>query len=131
MRLAAAALVAALALAGCGDSPEDDARRDGKDMGEAVRALHDAQSVEEAQAAVGELRTAAEDLTEDVRGAVSDQVETQKETLSSAADAFRAGEPDELRAVIGDIRAQAQAFGESGDSVANEFWRGFEEGYEG
>ena len=126
----AAGLVVALALGGCGKSPEDKARDDGKNVGEATRALFDAQSPEEARAAAGELKTAVSGLGEDARDAVREQVETQSGTLSKAADAVRAGDTTELKSAVDEIRSQAASFRDSGDSVANEFWRGFQDGYD-
>ena len=126
-----AAVIAALALGACGESPEDEAREDGEQMGEAMRALFDAGSIEDAQAAVGDLKKAVEELSEDTRPAVAEQVESQRDTLSDAGDALRARDTTELKAAVQELRAQGDAFRNGSDSVANEFWRGFEEGYDG
>jgi len=130
-RIAALGLIAALAVAGCGKSPEDKARDNGKAVGKAVRELHDAGSVDQARAAVKDLRTAAADIGDDARAAVKDQVDTQKATLSAAASSLTSADSAGLKNSIQDVRAQADAFRHSDDSVANEFWRGFEEGYDG
>jgi hypothetical protein len=124
-------LLAALALAACGDSPEDEARDDGKQIGEAVRNLFDSSSREEAEAAVDELRAAVDEVAGETRERVQDQVDTQRATLQKAADEFRAGDVEGLKAAVQQIRAQADSFRSGDDSIANEFWRGFEEGYEG
>ena len=36
-----------------------------------------------------------------------------------------------LQGAAQDLRAQAEAFRSSNSSIANEFWRGFEDGYDG
>ena len=131
------AVAAALAvLAGCGDSPEDQARDNGKDVGKAVRAVADSTSVEEAQQAVGDLRTAVEDLDSDTREHVQSQVDTQRDELTQGVDAAKsAGSFDqaktELAGTAQNLRSQADSFQDSNNSIANEFWRGFEEGYDG
>lgn len=124
-------LLAALALAACGDSPEDEARDDGKRIGEAVRNLFDSSSRAEAEAALDELRAAVDEVAGETRERVQDQVDTQRATLQQAADEFRAGDVEGLKAAVQQIRAQADSFRSGDDSIANEFWRGFEEGYEG
>ena len=131
-----ASLAALIAFAGCGESPEDQARDDGKQMGEAVRAFTDATSLEQAQAAVDDLRTAIKELDSETRERVQDQVETQGDELSKSIDAVtEAGSfqeaQSELKSSAQDLRAQADSFRSSNDSIANEFWRGFEEGYDG
>jgi hypothetical protein len=133
--LAGLALTAA-ALAGCGDSPEDQARDDGKQVGEATRAVADSTSVEEAQQAVADLRTAVEELDADTRDRVQSQVETQRDELSRGIDAATSASnfedaQSELKSAAQDLRAQADSFRSSNNSIANEFWRGFEEGYDG
>jgi gas vesicle protein len=132
-----AAVAGALALlAGCGDSPEDQARDDGKDVGKAVRQVADATSVDQAQQAVGDLRSAVQDLHSDTREHVQSQVDTQRDEISEGVDAARtAGSFDqaktELHSTAQNLRSQADSFRDSNNSIANEFWRGFEEGYDG
>jgi hypothetical protein len=131
-----AVAVALVALAGCGESPEDEARDDGKQVGEAVRAIGDATSLEAAQAAVADLRTTIQDLDSETRERVQEQVETQGDELSKGIDAItEAGSfeeaQSELQSSAQDLRAQADSFRSGTNSIANEFWRGFEEGYDG
>ena len=121
---------AALALAACGESPEDEAHEDGEQVGEAVRAMFDATSADQARAAADDLRSAADGLGEDAREHVRDQVEAQGGTLENAAEAFTEGDTAEFRSQIQQVRAQADAFASGNDSVANAFWRGFEDGYD-
>ena len=49
------AAAAALAAAGCGDSPEDNAHDSGRDVGKALRSITDARSAGEVQAGVTQL----------------------------------------------------------------------------
>jgi hypothetical protein len=136
LRQLAAVAAALLILAGCGDSPEDEARDDGKDVGKAVRAVADATSLDEAQQGVTDLRTAVADMAGDTREHVQSQAETQRDELSQGVQAAqRAGSFDQaktqLQSTAQDLRAQADSFRDSNNSIANEFWRGFEEGYDG
>jgi uncharacterized phage infection (PIP) family protein YhgE len=136
LRQLAAVAAALLVLAGCGDSPEDEARDDGKDVGQAVRAVADATSLDEAQQAVTDLRAAVADMASDTRERVQSQAETQRDELSQGVQAAqRAGSFDQaktqLQSTAQDLRAQADSFRDSNNSIANEFWRGFEEGYDG
>jgi hypothetical protein len=136
LRQLAAVAAALLILAGCGDSPEDEARDDGKDVGQAVRAVADATSLDEAQQAVTDLRAAVADMASDTRERVQSQAETQRDELSQGVQAAqRAGSFDQaktqLQSTTQDLRAQADSFRDSNNSIANEFWRGFEEGYDG
>jgi hypothetical protein len=126
----AAVLAAALALAGCGDSPEDEARDDGEQIGQAARALADARTAEEATAALQELGAAAQEVTDDTREAVREQLETQGASLRKAAEALGKGDQTAVQESVQNVRAQADAFRSGSDSVANEFWRGFEDGYD-
>jgi LPS O-antigen subunit length determinant protein (WzzB/FepE family) len=130
MRALAAVVFAALALVACGESPEDQARDDGERAGEAVRALYDAETPEGAQSAVDELTAVRDDLDEDIREHVQDEISVQSESLQAAAEALQGGDRAALQSAIQDVRAQADSFTSQDDSIANEFWRGFEEGYD-
>jgi hypothetical protein len=129
-RAALGAVVLALALAACGESPEDEARDDGKQIGEAARALFDAESLDQAQTALDDLASAADEVDEETREAVSEQIDTQSASLSAAVDAIQGGDLDGLKSAVQQVRSQADSFRSGEDSVANEFWRGFEEGYD-
>jgi gas vesicle protein len=138
MRLRQLAAVAAAfaVLAGCGDSPEDQARDDGKDVGKAVRTIADATSVDQAQQGVADLRSAVSGLDSDTRERVQSQVQTQGDEISKGVDAAKsAGSFDaakqELQSTAQNLRSQADSFRDSNNSITNEFWRGFEEGYDG
>ena len=125
-----AALAAALALTGCGESPEDEARDQGEQVGESVRALYDAKSAEDAGEAIDDLRGAVEDISEDTRERVRAQVDTQSGSLDVAVEALGAGDTEALQQTAQQIRSQADSFRSGNDSIANEFWHGFEDGYD-
>lgn len=142
-RASALTAVVALALvaAGCGDSPEDQARDDGQQAGKAVRALYDADSADQAAAAVKDIRAARQDMDADTRKRVKAEADTQSDSLRKAADAYRRGQSasnpadvdqarQDLRSAVQDIRAQASALGDEDNSIANEYWRGFINGYD-
>ena len=135
-RLLALAVIAIIALAGCGSSPEDKARDDGKAVGKAVRAVKDATSVDQASSALNDLKDAVDKVHTDTRDHIKDQVSTLRGQVSGAVDAARAaGSPADATASLQtsaqNVRAQADAFRNGNNSIANEFWRGFEEGYDG
>ena len=130
-RLVAAALAVTLLLGACGDSPEDKAHNDGKKVGEATRTLFDSRSVDQAKTAANDLRNAANDVGDEVRKTVRTQLATQRDTLQRAVQGVKQGDLPQVKDSVQQIRAQADAFRHSNDSVANEFWRGFEEGYDG
>jgi hypothetical protein len=131
----------ALALGGCGESPEDQARDSGKDIGKAIAEFQTADSAEAAGQAVDNFRAAVDGLKEETREQVQEQAQTQASSLEDAVEAFRAaqtstdsgdvqGAQDDLKQAGQDIRAQSQAFQSSNDSVAVAFWEGVEEGYD-
>lgn len=130
-RLVAAALATTLLLGACGDSPEDKAHNDGKKVGEAARALYDSRSVAEAKTAASNLKTAANGVGDEVRKTVRTQLATQRDTVQRAVNGVKQGDVAAVKDSVQQIRAQADAFRHSSSSVTNEFWRGFEEGYDG
>jgi hypothetical protein len=126
----AAALLAALALGACGTSPEDEARNEGEQIGADLRDLGTVTSADEARTVLENLQSDVQDLSEETRDAVSEQIDTQRETLTSAVDDLQSGEEGALNSAVQQMRAQADAFRSGTDSVANEFWRGVEDGYD-
>lgn len=126
----AAAVLAALAVAACGDSPEDDAYDDGEQIGESVRALYNAENAEDAGEAIDDLRRVTEEMDDDTRERVQEQVETQRGSLDKAAEAIGSGDPTALKEVAQQMRSQADAFSSTNNSISNAFWRGFEDGYD-
>jgi len=126
----AATLLAAVSFAACGSSPEDDARNEGEQIGADLRDLGTVTSADEARTVLENLRSDVQDLSEETRDAVSEQIDTQRETLTSAVDDLQSGEEGALKSAVQQMRAQADAFRSGTDSVANEFWRGVEDGYD-
>ena len=125
--VAVALMAAAFGLGACGDSPEDQAREDGERVGEAVRAIFDAPAKADAEEAIQDLKYAVTALHSDAKKRVQAQVDTQRQTLEDAAGGGIAG----LKEAVQTVRAQADAFRSGNNSIANEFWRGFEDGYDG
>jgi uncharacterized protein YlxW (UPF0749 family) len=130
-RLVAAALAATLLLGACGDSPEDKAHNSGKKVGEASRTLYDSSSVDEVKKAANELKNTVNGVSDEVRKKVRAQLATQRDTINRAVQGVKQGDVTEVQDAVQEVRAQADAFRHSSDSVVNEFWRGFEEGYDG
>lgn len=133
--------MAALALGACGESPEDEARDSGKDIGKAVAQLQTADNAEQAGQAIDDLRAAADNMEDETRERVQEQSETQANTLQSAVEDFQQAQTatdanqveraqNDLQKAAQDFRAQAQAFQSTNNSVAVAFWEGVEEGYD-
>lgn len=133
--------VAALALGACGESPEDEARDSGKDIGKAIAQFQTADSAEQGGEAIDNFRAAVQDMKDETREQVQEQAETQASSLEDAVEALQEAQTatdsgdvenaqDDLKQAGQDIRAQAQAFQSTNDSVAVAFWEGVEEGYD-
>jgi gas vesicle protein len=140
-RLAGTLLLAgalAVAGAGCGETPEDNAKDHGEDVGEAFRDLTDARSVSEIEAAAQQLKDAVAAVGDSGGDHVKQQLSTQQATVQQAIanvkSELAAGDVAGARATLQndlqDVRAQAQAFQSSNDSVANAFWNGVKDGYD-
>jgi hypothetical protein len=139
--LAIAALLGGGALAGCGDSPEDNAHSDGKAVGRALAQLGDARNAQELTSGVTAVRNAVSDVRDDVGERVRGQVEAQRDSLdavvanlrtaiTSSDPAAQSSARVRLQSDIQDLRARAQAFSKSDDSVANSFWDGVKDGFD-
>jgi len=134
-------LAVALAGAGCGDSPEDNAHDSGEDVGQALRAVTAAGNADQLQAAVTELKDAVSKVSDDVSARVRDQASVQSDTINKAVDetktALTTSDPDqasqardEVKAQVQELRSQASGFADSNDSVTNAFWDGVKDGYD-
>jgi hypothetical protein len=140
-----AALVATIvvvAIAVWPASEADKAREDGKHVGEAVSSLYNAQTSEEVDAALTDLRTAVTDTRDHAISNVSDQVNDQADALYRAADGFVGShtsddsfEADlyqaELDYAVDDLDQQAEDFQNEGPEVRQAFWDGYEDGRNG
>ncbi len=133
--------MSALALGACGESPEDEARDSGKDIGKAIAEFQLADNAEAAGAAIDDFRAAITNMDEETRDRVQEQVETQAGSLDDAIEAVQAAQAsadanalqsaqDDLKQAGQDLRAQSQAFQSTNNSVAVAFWEGVEEGYD-
>jgi gas vesicle protein len=128
----------AAAGAGCGETPEDNAHDHGEDVGEAFRALTDARSVPEIQDAAQQLKDAVAAVGDSGGDRVQEQLKTQQGNVEQAIAQVKseltagdaAGAQATLQSDLQDVRAQAQAFQSSNDSVANAFWDGVKDGYD-
>jgi hypothetical protein len=128
----------AVAGAGCGESPEDTAKDHGEDVGEAFRQLTQARSAPEIQEAAQELKDAVAAVGDNGGDQVQQQLSTQQATveqaLSGVTSALGAGDiagaQAALQSSVQEVRAQAQSFRSSNDSVANAFWDGVKQGYD-
>jgi hypothetical protein len=128
----------AVAGAGCGETPEDNAKDHGEDVGEAFRDLTDARSVPEIEDAAQQLKDAVAAVGDSGGDRVKQQLGTQQANVEQAVAAVKselaAGDVSAAQATLQndlqDVRAQAQAFQSSSDSVANAFWAGVKEGYD-
>jgi hypothetical protein len=143
--LGGAALVATLvvvAIAVWPASEADKAREDGKHVGEAVSSLYNAQTTDEVDAALSDLRTAVSDTREHATDNVVDQIDDQADALYRAADGFvgshtsdNSFEADlyqaELEYALGDLDQQAEDFRNEGPEVRQAFWDGYEDGRNG
>jgi hypothetical protein len=139
--LAIAALLGGGALTGCGDSPEDTAHSDGKAVGQALAQLSDARNAQELTSGVTAVRNAVGDVSDDVGDRVRSQVDAQRDSLATVVDNLRtaitSSDPaaqatarTQLQSDVQDLRARAQSFSKSSDSVTNSFWDGVKDGFD-
>jgi gas vesicle protein len=123
---------------GCGETPEDNAKDHGEDVGEAFRDLTDARSATEIEDAAQQLKDAVAAVGDSGGDRVQQQLSTQQANVQQAiadvksalASGDVAGAQATLQSQLQEVRAQAQAFQSSNDSVANAFWDGVKEGYD-
>ncbi len=120
-------------------SAADKAREDGEQVGQAVSALYDAQTYEEADAALTDIRVAVSDTREHAGDAVADQIDDQADALSRAVDGFVGTHTSddewdadlyhaELHVAVDDLTSQASDFRVEGPEVQQAFWEGVDEG---
>jgi hypothetical protein len=133
------ATIAAVAIAVWPASEADKAREDGKQLGEAVTSLYNAQTTEEVDAALTDVRTAVQDTRDHASDNVADQINDQADALYRAADGFvgthtsdNAFEVDlyqaELNDAVDDLDHQAEDFQDEGPEVRQAFWDGYQDG---
>jgi hypothetical protein len=121
----------ALVFGACGSSPEDKAYSDGKALGSAVNELYNASDASQLQAAIGDVQSAADKIRSETRDHIGDQAKVQADTIRSAVENLTSGGSlDTVKNDIQDLRAQASSFEDQNDSIANSFWRGYNDGYD-
>jgi hypothetical protein len=132
-----AALLTALAIAVWPASNVDRARSDGEALGTAVASLNAATTQEEIDAAIADIRDAADDTREHAGDAVADQVDDQADALDRAADGAygmaTAGDEFsqdvyewELDDALTDLNGNAEDFRTEGPEVQQAFWEGYQ-----
>jgi hypothetical protein len=136
------ALAVAFAVAVWPASEADKARDDGEQLGTAVLALYDADTPDEVDLALVDVRDAAADVRDHAGDAVAQQVADQTDALERAADGF-VGERtaddsfsqdlyhSELDVALGDLSDQAHSFRDDAPEVEQAFWDGYETGVAG
>jgi hypothetical protein len=125
--LAAVVAVVALAAAGCGQSPEDEAHDAGKNIGEELYSLRTATNAGQAQESVADIRKefadVKEDLSPDAQQRISGIAEDLENSLKDAST------PAERSQAFANAFSQMQALRSDTDSVINQFVAGIQEGY--
>ena len=131
------AAIVAIALAVWPASETDKAREDGKHVGQAVSALYNATSADEADAALTDLGTAVTDARDHAGDRVSAQIDDQADALARAADGFAGVQTTdgfdqdlyqaELDTAVDDLTTQADDFRTEGPEVQQAFWNGVQE----
>jgi hypothetical protein len=136
------ALLTALAIAVWPASETDKARADGEAYGAAVADLYAADTPEEVDAGLSDMRTAAADTREHAGDRVAQQVDDQADALYRAADGYvgsQTGDSEfdrdlyqaELEVAKDDLVSQADDFRTAGPEVQRAFWEGFDTGLDG
>jgi hypothetical protein len=135
----AAVAVAAVIVALWPASEADKARDDGEQFGSAVAALYYADSAEEVDAALVDMRDAAADSRSHAGDAVAEQVSDQAGALERAADGFvgsRTADDSfsqdlyqaELDVAVDDLTNNADDFATNAPEVQQAFWEGVDAG---
>jgi len=125
--LAAVVVVVALAAAGCGESPEDEAHDAGKNIGEELYSLRTATDAGQAQEAVADIRKEFADVKQDLSPDAQQRVSGIAEDLENGLK--DATTPAERSQAFANAFAQLQALRSDTDSVINQFIAGIQEGY--
>jgi hypothetical protein len=134
-----AAALTVIAIAVWPASATETARADGKQVGEAVTELYNAQSSDDVEAAQADLQTAISESRDHAGDYVGDQVNRQYDALSRAADGFVGTHTtdsewdaelyqSELDVAIDDLSSNADNFRTEGPEVQQAFWNGLQDG---
>lgn len=112
--------------AGCGESPEDQARDAGQDIGESLRVIYTADSAEAVGKELDKIDAAAEQARAELPEEFREQLAPIREEFAEEARA--ATDPAALRAAYLNAVAQFNTLKSDTNSVVNEFRRGVAEG---
>ena len=137
--VALVAVLVAVAVAVWPASAADEARDDGERVGEAVSSLYYAESSDEVDAALTELRDATAIALDHAGEGLDSQIDAQADAISRAVDGFvgvntadDSFEQDlyqlELDDAVADLESQASEFRSEGPEVEQAFWEGVDEG---
>ena len=121
-------VLAAAAAAGCGDSPEDDAREAGEEIGGQLYNVQAAQSAEQAGAALDDIRKEVEGIRGDLPAGIREQLSAIAAQLQQ--ELGDAQDPAARRAAFLNARSQFNSLVSDTDSVVNEFRRGVRQGFQ-
>ena len=133
------AVAAAVTLAVWPASAADKARDDGRQLGEAVGRLYDADTTAEVDAALNDIDVAIADTRDHAGDAVARQAADQRDALERAADGFAGSRTadsdwdvalyqDELDGALDDLAGNASDFRAQGPEVRRAFWEGVQDG---
>jgi hypothetical protein len=137
--IALVAVLVAVAVAVWPASAADEARDDGERLGEAITGLYYADSTDEVDAALTEVRDATAIAVDHAGDRLDSQIEDQADALARAADGFAGAvtaddsfEQDvyqlELDGAVADLESQASDFRSEAPEVEQAFWEGVDEG---
>jgi hypothetical protein len=123
-------------------SEADKARADGKQLGEAVVKLYNAQSSADVDAALADIQAAVADTRDHAGDAIANQVADQQDALARAVDGFVGSNTTgdafeaelyqaELNVALDDLTRQVDDFRTTGPEVQQAYWDGFQEGLPG
>ena len=133
------AAIAALTIALWPQSEADKARADGEQLGAAVSSLSTADTEAEAEAALADIRTAADDSRAHLGEYVGGQTDEQANSLDQAVEGYVGAitaddewDQDlyelELDYALDDLFEQAEDFRSEAPEVQQAFWDGFDDG---
>ncbi len=127
-RLISTALVVSCTVfaAGCGDSPEDNAREAGEQIGQELHKMRTATSAENAGEAIDNIRADVTKAQEELPAELRDQVSAITEQF--ADDASKATDRAGVRSAYLEAVAAFNALASDTNSVINEFRRGVRDG---
>lgn len=127
-RLIGTVLVASCAMlaAGCGESPEDQARKAGEQIGNDLASIRTADSAQDVGKALDEINAEMAQVKEDLPKGIGEQLTVIQEEFAANAQAAtdRAG----FRSAYLEAASQLNDLASDTNSVVNEFRRGVREG---